>query len=159
MTYGKANKNDIPLLVELRIKYLLEDYGNLSEDKLTTITNNLYPYFEAHLNKDLFVFVCKDADIIVSCCFLCVFEKPSNPTFINGKTGTILNVYTKPEYRKNGIAGTLLKMLIDESENLKLDFLELKATASGYNLYKSIGFEDAVSKYHNMKFIINSDNV
>lgn len=88
-----------------------------------------------------------------------MFEKPSNSTFINGKTGTILNVYTKPEYRKNGIAGTLLKMLIDESENLKLDFLELNATASGYNLYKSIGFEDAVSKYHNMKFIINSDNI
>lgn len=69
MTYGKANKNDIPLLVELRIKYLLEDYGNLSEDKLTTITNNLYPYFEAHLNKDLFVFVCKDAKLLL---FVCV---------------------------------------------------------------------------------------
>lgn len=158
MTYEKANIDDISVLVELRIKYLLEDYGILPEDKLTIIGKNLYVYFKEHLNRDLFVFVCRDADIIVSCCFLCVSEKPSSPTFINGKTGTILNVYTKPEYRRKGIANALLKILLAESKKIGLDFVELKATDSGYNLYKSIGFEDVVSKYHNMKYIINSDN-
>lgn len=29
-----------------------------------------------------------------------------------------------------------------------------KATDSGYSLYKSLGFEDVVTKYHNMKFVI-----
>lgn len=128
MIFEKANINDVPVLVELRIEYLLEDYGKLSEDRLTMITNNLHVYFQEHLNKDLLVFVCRDIDRIVSCCFLCVSEKPSNPTFINGKTGTILNVYTKPEYRKKGIAGKLLKMLLTESEKKGLDFVELKAT-------------------------------
>lgn len=158
MMYEKANINDISALVELRIKYLIEDYGKLSEDRLTIIVNNLWAYFQEHLNKDLFVFVCRDADRIVSCCFLCVSDKPSSPTFINGKTGTILNVYTTPEYRKKGIARTLLKMLLAESEKIGLDFVELKATDSGYNLYKSIGFEDVVSKYHNMKYVVDSNN-
>lgn len=97
MIFENANINDISALVELRIAYLLEDYGNLTENKLTIIVNNLYGYFQEHLNKDLLVFICRDKNKIVSCCFLCVTEKPSNPTFINGKTGTILNVYTKPE--------------------------------------------------------------
>lgn len=158
MIFEKANINDISVLVELRMEYLIEDYGKLSEDRLTLISNNLYVYFHEHLNKDLLVFVCKDIDEIVSCCFLCVSEKPSNPTFINGKTGTILNVYTKPEYRKNGIAGKLLKMLLTESRKIGLDFVELKATDSGYNLYKSIGFENVVSKYHNMKYVIDLKN-
>lgn len=158
MIFENANINDISALVELRIAYLLEDYGNLVENKLTIIVNNLYSYFQEHLNKDLLVFICRDKNKIVSCCFLCVTEKPSNPTFINGKTGTILNVYTKPEYRKKGIAGNLLKMLLAESEKIGLDFVELKATDSGYNLYKSIGFEDVMSKYHNMKYIIDINN-
>lgn len=158
MIFENANINDISALVELRIAYLLEDYGNLTENKLTIIVNNLYGYFQEHLNKDLLVFICRDKNKIVSCCFLCVTEKPSNPTFINGKTGTILNVYTKPEYRKKGIAGNLLKMLLAESKKIGLDFVELKATDSGYNLYKSIGFEDVMSKYHNMKYIIDINN-
>lgn len=158
MIFEKATINDIPNLIELRIAYLLEDYGKISENKLAAIANNLHIYFQEHLNKDLLVFVCRDENKIVSCCFLCITEKPSNPTFINGKTGTVLNVYTKPEYRKNGIARNLLEMLIAESKKAGLDFVELKATDSGYNLYKSIGFEDVISKYHSMKYIIDTDN-
>ncbi len=158
MKFEMADINDLLSLVKLRTEYLIEDYGEIPEDKLDTIKNNLPAYFQKHLNDDLFVFVCRDKEEIVSCCFLCVSEKPSNPTFINGKIGTVLNVYTKPKYRRNGIAGTLLKMLIAESEKLGLDFVELKATDSGYDLYKSIGFKDTVSKYHNMKYVIDLNN-
>ncbi|MDE5772100.1 MAG: GNAT family N-acetyltransferase, partial [Ruminococcus sp.] len=127
-------------------------------DKIVYISDNLHTYLCNHLNNDLFVFVCRDVDKIVSCCFLCISEKPSNPTFINGRTGTVLNVYTKPEYRRKGIAGKLIKMLLSEAANLNVDFVELKATDSGYDLYKSLGFEDVVSKYHNMKYLIDSRN-
>ncbi len=158
MLFEKASKNDISDLVELRIKYLLEDYEEISDEKLSIISENLPDYFNNHINKDLLAFVCRDNDSIVSCCFLYVSEKPSNPTFINGRTGTILNVYTIPEYRRRGIAGKLIRMLLSESEKVQLDFVELKATDSAYNLYKSIGFKDIVSKYHNMKFTIDSNN-
>lgn len=158
MTFEKANSDDIKDLVELRIEYLLEDYGEIPQNKLALIADNLPAYFHNHLNKDLFVFVCRSEKIIVGCCFLYVSEKPSNPTFINGKTGTVLNVYTKPKFRRKGIAGELIKLLLTESQNKHLDFVELKATDSGYNLYKSLGFDDVISKYHNMKYIIDNRN-
>ena len=69
-----------------------------------------------------------------------------------------MNVYTKPEFRRKGIAGELIKLLLRESEINNLDYVELKATDSGYNLYKSLGFEDVVSKYHNMKYVIDDRN-
>lgn len=156
--FDKADIDDPDLLVELRIAYLLEDYGAIPHEKLTKISEKLPVYFRKHLNNDLFVYMAKSENEIVSCCFLTVAEKPSNPSFINGAVGTVMNVYTKPEYRRQGLAGKLLKMLIADSEKMGLDFVELKATDSGYNLYKSIGFEDAVSKYHNMKIVINPDN-
>ncbi len=73
---------------------------------------------------------------------------------MTGRTGTVLNVYTRPEFRRHGIAGRLMRLLLAEAAELKLDFVELKATDSGYSLYKSLGFEDVVTKYHNMKFVI-----
>lgn len=154
MLFEKAEINDISVLIELRIAYLIEDYGKLSDENITVISDNLKIYFREHLNNDLHVYVCREDNRIISCCFLCVTEKPSNPSFINGRTGTILNVYTIPEYRKRGIARKLLEMLLAEAKQSKLDFVELKATDSGYNLYKSIGFEDIVQKYHNMKYVI-----
>ena len=111
-------------------------------------------YFKKHLNSDLFVYICCSGDEIVSCVFLLVTEKPANPDFLNGKTGSLLNVYTKPEHRHNGYAKKLLEMMLDDARDMCLDFVELKATDDGYGLYKKVGFKDAVSKYHNMKFVL-----
>ena len=120
MTFEKANSDDIKDLVQLRIEYLLEDYNEIPQNKLALIADNLPAYFSNHLNKDLFVFVCRIANIIVSCCFLYISEKPPNPVFINGKIGTILNVYTKPQFRRKGIAGRLIKLLLIGSKNSTL---------------------------------------
>lgn len=158
MVFEKAASTDIARLVDLRLEYLSDDYGEISKERLSLISNNLPTYFYDHLNKDLIIFVCRDESEIVGCCFLYISEKSSNPSFISGRTGTVLNVYTKPEYRKRGIASKLIQMLLSESAAMKLDFVELKATESGYRLYKSLGFEDVLSKYHNMKYIIDEHN-
>lgn len=148
----KADLQDINELVQMRIEYLTEDYGSLTDIQIEKIINQLPEYYKNHLNKDLFVYVVK-SEKIISCCFLLVSEKPANPSFINGRTGTVMNVYTKPELRRKGIAKAIMKFLIDDAKKMKLDFVELKSTDNGYNLYKSIGFEDVFSKYHNMKII------
>ena len=152
--FEKAVICDLEQLLALRVGYLLEDYGTIPQEQLTKISEKLPAYFRKHLNKDLFVYTAKSENDTVSCCFLLVTEKPSNPSFINGIIGTVMNVYTKPEYRRQGLAGKLMKMLLDDSEKMGLDFVELKSTDSGYDLYRSVGFEDAASKYHNMKIIL-----
>lgn len=155
--FEKAGIEELDLLVNLRISYLLEDNGVIPQDKLAKISEKLPDYFRRHLNKDCFVYVAKSENEIVSCCFLIVSEKPSNTSFINGVVGTVMNVYTNPVHRRKGLAGKLLKMLLADAEKMGLDFVELKSTDSGYSFYKSIGFEDTISKYHNMKIVINSD--
>lgn len=147
-----ADLKDINELVQMRLDYLTEDYGGLTEIQSEKIRNQLPMYYHNHLNKDLFVYVVR-SEKIISCSFLLVSEKPANPSFINGITGTVLNVYTKPEFRKKGIAGKIMEFLISDAKKMKLDFIELKATDDGYNLYKSVGFEDSFSEYHNMKIV------
>jgi len=109
-------------------------------------------YFRTHLGKDLFCYIVRDGKDIVSCAFLLVVEKPMSPAFINGKTGTVFNVYTLPAHRHKGYAGLIMKELISDARKMALCTVELKATDAGYSLYRSVGFIDDVSKYHLMKW-------
>lgn len=151
MVIDKASEKEISGLVELRIAYLKEDLGTISEADLQRLKEVLPQYFRKHLNRDLFVYVAKGAEEILACAFLLVVEKPMSPAFMTGKTGTVLNVYTKPEYRKKGYAKQLMNALLDDAKAMELSVVELKATEDGYHLYKVVGFQDVVSKYHNMR--------
>lgn len=152
MIFEKATIKDINMLTDLRLAYLKEDLGVIADKEL--IQESLTGYYEKHLNKDLMVYVARDDEDIVSCAFLLIVEKPMSPSFITGKTGTVLNVYTKPEYRNNGYAKKLMTMMLEDAMAQDVSVIELKSTEDGYLLYKSVGFEDVVVKYHNMKIVL-----
>lgn len=151
MTFEKATAQDTGMLTELRIAYLQEDLGEIEAADLKLIESLLPGYYEKHLNKDLMVCVAHNEKDIVSCAFLLIVEKPMSPSFITGKTGTVLNVYTKPEYRKKGYAKKLMNMMLEDAKAENVSNIELKATEDGYSLYRSVGFEDVAAKYHNMR--------
>lgn len=118
MTFEKAETKDIRMLTDLRIAYLQEDLGTVTDTDLESIKTSLPPYYEKHLNKDLTVYIARDGDDIASCAFLLIVEKPASPSFITGKTGTVLNVYTKPEYRHRGYAKKLMTMMLEDAGTL-----------------------------------------
>ena len=152
MIFEKATIKDINGLTDLRLAYLQEDLGVITNKEL--IQESLPGYYEKHLNKDLMVYVARDEEDIVSCAFLLIVEKPMSPSFMTGKTGTVLNVYTKPEYRNKGYAKKLMTMMLEDATAQDVSVIELKSTEDGYLLYKSVGFEDVVVKYHNMKIVL-----
>lgn len=55
------------------------------------------------------------------------------------------------EYRKKGYAKKLMNMMLEDAKAENVSIIELKATEDGYSLYRSVGFEDVVAKYHNMR--------
>lgn len=152
MFFEKAMNEDIAQLTNLRIAYLIEDMGKLDENELIIIKQDLPDYFIRNLNKNIFGYVAKEQKEIVACALLLVVEKPMSPAFITGKTGIVLNVYTKVEYRHKGYARNLMNMLMTDASDMGLSVVELKATEAGYQLYKSIGFENVKSKYYFMKW-------
>ena len=154
MVFDKAAIKDIGVLTDLRIAYLNEDLGVITDENLELMQATLPSYYEKHLNEDLMVYVARDEMDIVSCAFLLIVEKPMSPSFITGKTGIVLNVYTKPDYRKKGYAKKLMTMMLEDAKAEGVSIVELKATEDGYSLYKAVGFEDVVAKYHNMKIVL-----
>lgn len=152
MVVEKANIEDAALLTELRLAYLNEDYGKLSENDVEAIRRDLPDYFKKNLNQNIFCYLIRENEEIAACAFLLVVEKPMSPAFINGRTGTVLNVYTKPPYRHKGYAKEIMSKLLSDAEEKNLSVVELKSTEDGYRLYQSVGFVDEVSKYHAMKW-------
>ena len=152
MNVETAGIKDIDALVKMRLDYLHEDNGSLTDCDIAVIRKDLPDYFREHMDKDLFVYVIREKQAIVACAFLLTIAKPMSPSFINGKTGIVLNVFTCQPYRRRGYAKQIMEVLLEEAKRLELSVVELKSTEDGYPLYRSVGFVDGGSKYHMMKW-------
>ena len=64
------------------------------------------------------------------------------PTYHNtsGKKAYIMNMYTKPEYRRKGIAYQTLDILVDACKKRNITHITLEATEIGRSLYEKYGF-------------------
>ena len=149
-----ATKADIASLVALRLEYLRADYSVLPKEVEQVLRVQLPLYFSRHLGKDCHVYLAEEHQSAVSCAFLIVLEKPANPTFPTGKVGTVMNVYTRPVYRRRGFACALLEQLISDARKMDLSYLELKATEQGRHLYQRLGFNREISRYLPMRLIL-----
>lgn len=154
MNYRTATQGDIPQLVVMRFLYLLEHFGSLSDSQRETIDTQLRDYFIRCLNHTVYAYVGEEDGKLISTVLMTIAEKPANPHFITGKTGTLLNVYTRPEYRRQGIAGKLIEQALTDAKEMNLSYVELMATKEGYPLYKKMGFLEQQSESTPMIYTI-----
>jgi GNAT superfamily N-acetyltransferase len=70
-----------------------------------------------------------------------ILPRPLNASTIGeGRQGTIVNVFTEPQWRRRGIAGLLVKEIISWSRNEQIDRLLLHASDEGRSVYERLGF-------------------
>ena len=64
------------------------------------------------------------------------------PTYHNpsGKKAYIMNIYTSPSYRRNGIATKTLTLLVEDAKRRGINAISLEATEIGKPLYDKFGF-------------------
>lgn len=153
LVFDTAKKEDIPELIRLRIAYMIDDYGSISEYERNAMERQLPNYLERKLGNELIAFVARRETHLVATAYLLIIEKPANPSLPNGLEGEVLNVFTEQEYRGQGIATRLMKEMITYAKEKKLCRIDLKATEEGYVLYKKLGFEDRTQKYKDMRLI------
>ena len=151
LIFDTAGKNDIPELIRLRIAYMIDDYGSVSDADRRAMEEQLPGYFERKLGRELVAFVARDGERLVATAFLLIVEKPANPAFLNGLEGEVLNVFTEKEYRGRGISTRLLNEMIAYAKEKHLCRLDLKATDEGYKLYQKLGFAERTQKYRDMR--------
>jgi len=70
-----------------------------------------------------------------------ILPRPVNAATVGeGRQGTVVNVFTEPQWRRRGIAGLLMKEIITWSKDEHLDRLLLHASDEGRSVYERLGF-------------------
>lgn len=153
--FRKAEKADIEQLVDMRIEYLKEDLGETAIRDEEQLRRNLQIFFEEHLNNDIDAFVALWGNEIVSTSFTSYYFRLPHPNFPKGKAGVPINGYTKPMYRKKGLAGSLLKLSADVAKDLDVELLNMEVTEKGLPVCKEIGFREI--KYTPVQMILKKE--
>lgn len=152
IVFEEATKEDISELVRLRIAYMIDDFGQVSDHEKACMEKQLPDYFNRKLGDELVAFVARDGDKIVSVAYLHMIEMPANSILLSGLYGEVLNVYTENEYRGKGLCTKLIQNLVEYGKMHSLERIDLSATQDGYPIYKKIGFVDKEHRYTDMRY-------
>lgn len=141
ITYRKADVKDIPQLINLRILFLKEMYPNADETLDHRLTEHLSVYLQEHLPKENFVnwFAICNGKAVASAGIV-FYNQPPLYHNLEGKVAYILNVYTLPDYRRRGIAKTLLQLVLQEAQDRNTGKVSLHTSDLGKSLYEKFGF-------------------
>lgn len=139
--YKKATLEDIEELVRTRIT-VLRAANKLSDDvDMFEVEKESYEYYKYALeNGGHIAYLVYDNGKFIGAggvSFYRVMPTYHNPS---GRKAYIMNMYTAPEYRRQGVAYHTLDLLVKESKKQGILQIALEATDMGRPLYERYGF-------------------
>ena len=141
--YKIATSEDIAELMAIRLE-MLREVNDLPPDYVFSEDFCSYSrdYFLNGQHTTILAVDEEDGNTIgcASMCYIELMPTFSHPT---GKRAHLMNVYTSPDYRGQGIARRMVEMLIEEARRRGVTEISLDATASGRPLYRKLGFQDS----------------
>ena len=139
--YKRATMEDIDELVRTRI-IVLRAANKLSDDEdMSVVEEESYAYYRRALkNGEHIAYLVYDNGKFIGAggvSFYQVMPTYHNPT---GKKAYIMNMYTAPEYRRQGIAIHTLDLRVKDAKEQGVLQIALEATDMGRPLYERYGF-------------------
>lgn len=139
--YRRAGSHDRELLTRLRLEVLRAANGLEEDVDLSRTELESRRYYETCFLEDSHAaWLVFDGEEVVGTGAVSFYQVM--PTYHNpsGKKAYIMNMYTRPDYRRRGIAYRVLELLTAEAEMRQIDAVTLEATAAGRPLYEAFGF-------------------
>jgi ribosomal protein S18 acetylase RimI-like enzyme len=141
LNYRKATLKDIDLLTKSRIEVLRAANGLSDDADMTEVKHQSYEYYRKALHDSTHTaYLVFNSDRFAGAGGISYYQVM--PTFRNpsGNKAYIMNIYTRPEYRRQGIARRMLDILIKDAKARGISFITLEATPMGRPLYEKAGF-------------------
>ena len=141
LNYRKATIADLDILTETRIE-VLRAANQLSNDiDMSEVKKQSYEYYQKSLQDDTHLaYLIFDDEKFVGAGGISYYQVM--PTYHNpsGKKAYIMNMYTRPDYRRQGIAFKTLDLLVADAKTKGITAISLEATDMGRPLYAKYGF-------------------
>lgn len=137
ITYRKLTKNDLDVFIQMRINQLREEGAKEDIDFELALRD----YYLRHLSDSTFIsWLALDSDRIIGTSGMSIVEKPPYFGCPSGKIGLLSSMFTDKDYRRKGIAKTLLSKVVDEARKLGCGTVQITASDMGVLLYSDFGF-------------------
>lgn len=141
----RAGIEELPLLMEWRMRVLREVFSIPEGTDTTSLEQENCQYYERHLREDSHI-ACfaknTETGEIVGCGGVCLYQEMPSPDNPSGGCAYLMNIYTCPEFRRQGVGGDIVKWLIFQAEQGGAAKIYLETSVSGRPLYQEMGFSD-----------------
>ena len=146
MELRRVGMDDIELIIKLRLDFLDIVTADITAEQRDQIAAQMRGYLPGNIADGTFSgVVAEENGEVMSTAYFVAADMPANTAFINGKTGTLINVLTYPQYRRRGIAAEVISMIIDDARSSGILCIDLAATSDGKPLYETLGFRESSS--------------
>lgn len=139
--YKKATTKDIAELVRTRV-IVLRAANKLSDDvDMSIVEQESYAYYKRAVETgEHMAYLVYDKETFIGAGGVSFYQVM--PTYHNpsGKKAYVMNMYTAPEYRRQGIAFHTLDLLVKAAKERGISQIALEATDMGRPLYEKYGF-------------------
>ena len=141
----KAELKDLELLMEWRMRVLAEVFADDENKSSETVRENNEAYYREHLadNSHTACFAVEiGTEKIVGCGGICYQKEMPSPDNLTGTNGYLMNIYTLPEARSEGIGRRIVEYLISDAKERGTEKIFLESSGVAKKLYHEIGFAD-----------------
>jgi len=135
-----ATVKDAAIIVHQR-RAMFSAMGYRDEAALDAMCAAFHPWLVARLESgEYLAWLARSAGLPAAGLGLWLMDWPPHMIGPGARRGNILNVYTEPEYRRQGIARRLMETALEWCRRNGISAVILHASPDGRALYESLGF-------------------
>ena len=141
----KADLHELSILMDWRMRVLAEVFADSLHPDWEAIRKNNEDYYTEAFVKGSHTacFALNDENgEIIGCGGICYQKEMPSPDNLTGTNGYLMNIYTLPEYRGQGIGRKIIEFLIADAKTRRTEKIYLESSVDAKRLYEEIGFLD-----------------
>lgn len=136
-----ATHDDIEQLIQMRWDFTYEDNDATPKVDWEGYHRECEQFLQQALQGDRwYIWVAEIDNIVVSHIYVELIDKVPRPGRVTHPFGYVTNVYTRPEYRGQGIGSKLLSAIEQWAREINLEFLIVWPSSTSVNFYERNGY-------------------
>ena len=141
ITIQKAGLSDMNLLLQWRMEVLREVFSIPQGCPVDGLLEENRRYYEKALASEEHIacFVCVDGET-AGCGGLCLYQEMPSPDNPTGACAYLMNIYTRPPYRKQGVGEAVVNWLTAQARRRGISKIYLETSSAGRSLYQKMGY-------------------
>jgi ribosomal protein S18 acetylase RimI-like enzyme len=137
----RATVQDIAALVACR-RAMFESMGIQDSGALELMCAAMATYLEQALpNGDYLGWVADAGSHVIASGGAVIHRLPPSPRNMEGREGYIMNIYTLPDWRRQGVATAIVEAILAHLKVQGIPVATLHATTAGRPVYERLGFQ------------------